>query len=447
MIIKKTTLIILALAAMLAGGVYYLDWKRGGEEKASPAKRAYSMQASDVVSLTLAHPTQPSEPAIHFAKRGGSWQIVAPIETSADEASIDGLCDQLAGADIFETEPGTPDRLKAFGLDPPRASLEFQLSSGAMHTVLIGNKTFTGDSVYAIIDGAQQVSLLPVLLSTSAAKNLDTLRDRSILHFDSGQAASFAMKNPSGEIEATKQNDQWKIRKPSDVLASEAAVDSLFQSVRDATMISVASEKPDDLAHYGLVNPPISFSVIDRKGAQYTLLVGKKDGDAYFARDVARPTIFRVNADVYKKLSQKFADFRDKKVVHIDSADIQTIEIRNANGSISLSRKKDSPDDWVFDAPTDQKGKPASSWKILDPLTGLTAEDVIDHPAPSLLGLEATPAVTAVLTGKDSKPLVVKISRASGDFVYAQETGSPSLYKLKKDALETLNLKAADLVP
>jgi hypothetical protein len=446
MIIKKTTLAIVAIAVILAGAVYYFDWKRGGEEKTSPPKRAYAIQASDVVSVTLAHPARPSEPAIRFAKRDGSWQVVEPIETAADQATLDGLCDQIAGADISETEPGTPDRLKAFGLDPPRASLEFQLASGAMHMLLVGSKTFTGDSVYAIVDGSQQVSLLPVLLATSTDKSLDALRDRSVLHFETGKAASFTLKNPAGELSASKENDRWKISKPSDAPASQEAVESLLQSVRDASLLSVASEKPEDLARYGLSNPVISLSISDQNGAQNTLLVGRKDGDAYFARDVSRPTIFRINEDLYKKLSEKFADLRDKKVLHLDAGEIQTMEIHNTNGSISVRRKQDNLDDWVFDAPADQKGKAASSWKILDPLMGLTAEEVIDHPAPNLLALEANPAVTAQLTGKDSKPVVIKISKASGDFVYVQVAGTASLYKLKKDVLDSLNVKAADLV-
>jgi Domain of unknown function (DUF4340) len=447
MIIKKTTLALVAIALILAGGVYYFDWKRGSEEKASPPKRAYAIQASDVVSITLAHPTRPSEPAMRFAKRDGSWQVVEPIESAADQATLDGLCDQIAGANISETEPGTPDRLKAFGLDPPRASLEFQLASGAMHTLLVGNKTFTGDSVYAIVDGSQQVSLLPVLLATSTGKSLDTLRDRFVLHFDTGKTASFTLKNPSGELAASKENDRWKISKPSDTPASQEAVESLLQSVRDATLLSVASEKPDDLGRYGLSKPVISFSVTDQNGAQNTLLVGRKDGDAYFAHDVSRPTIFRINEDVYKKLSEKFADLRDKKVLHLDAGDLQAMEIHNTSGSISLRRKQDNLDDWVFDAPADQKGKTASSWKVLDPLMGLTAEEVIDHPAPNLLALEANPAVTAQLTSKDGKPVVIKISKASGDFAYAQVSGNSALYKLKKDVLDTLNVKAADLVP
>lgn len=447
MVIKKTTLIVLGIAIVLGGAVYYFDWKRGTQGKSEALKRAYAIQASDVVSLTLSHPARPSDPTIRFVKRGGTWQIVEPIETGADQPTVDGIVDQIAGAEVSQTEPGTPDRLKAYGLDPPQAWLELRLANGAKYTLLVGSKTFAGDSVYAIIDGAQNVSLLSELLSTSTARNLDTLRDRSVLHLDSAQVASFAIKNPSGEVAAAKEHDQWKITKPVDALASQDAVDSLLQAVSTATMSSVASEKPDDLAHYGLVSPAISFTATDSKGVQSTLLVGKKDGAAYFARDVSRPMIFRVSEDVYQKLTQKFADLRDKRIVHADSADIQQLQIRNASGSISLSRKTGSPDDWVFDVPADQKGKPASSWKMLDPLIGLSAEDVIDHPAPSLLAQVANPVVTAVLTDKNGKALTIRVSKASGDFVYAQASDSASLYKLKKDVLDSLNVKASDLAP
>jgi len=447
MLIKKPTLIVLGLALVLGVAVYYFDWKRGNETKTEPAKRAYSIQASDVDLFTLSHPARPSDPTIHFAKRGGIWQIVSPVETGADQSVVDGIVDQVAGAEVSQTEPGAPDRLKAYGLDPPQASLELQLANGSKHTLLVGNKTFAGDAIYAVVDGGKDVSLLPDLLSTSTARTLDTLRDRAVFHLDSSQVASFVVKNSSGEIAASKVTDQWKITKPLDVPASQDAVDSLLQAISNATTTSIASEKADDLGHYGLANPQVSFTATDAKGGQYALLVGKKDGDVYFARDVSRPMIFRVDDALYKKLTQKFADLRDKRVIHADAADIQQIQISNASGSIVLSRKKDSPEDWVFDAPAEQKGKAASGWKLLDPLGGLTAEEVIDHPAENLLAEAAKPVVTAVLTDKAGKALTVRISKASGDFVYAQASDGAALYKLKKDALDNLDLKVADLAP
>jgi len=447
MFIRKTTLIILALAIVLGGAVYYFDWKRGNEPKPEAFKRAYTLQASDIVSFTLSHPARLADPAIRFSKTGGTWQIVAPIETGADQSIVDGIVDQIAGADVLQTEPGSPDRLKAYGLDPPQASLEMQLANGTKHTLLVGAKTFTGDSVYAIVDVAKNVSLLPELLSTSTARTLDTLRDRAVLHLASAQVASFAIKTGSGELEAIKDNDQWKLTKPVATLASQDAVDSLLQAVGSATMTSVASETPDNPAHYGLASPPISFTATDAKGGRFTLLVGKKGDNAYFARDLSRPMIFGVSEDLYRKLTEKFTDLRDKQVVHAVSADIQKLDFRNANGVISLSRKKDGSDEWVFDAPADQKGKLASSWKILDPLTGLTADEVIDHPASNLLSLLAVPAVSVNFTDKDGAVVTLKLSKASGDFVYAQASGSSALYKLNKDTLETFNLKATDLAP
>lgn len=443
--IKKPALILLAIAIILGGAVYYFDWKRGSSEKTDTFKRAFSFQASDITSMILSHPSQPSQPAIHFVKRGDSWQIVDPVETNADQSTVDGIADQVAGAEITATEPGTPDRLKAYGLDPPQASLELDLANGTKHTLLLGSKTFDNASVYGIVDGDQKVALLPELLSASTARNLDTLRDRTVLHFDSGDTASFSLKNSSGEIEAAKKADHWKLEKPMDTFASSDAIDSLLQAVSGANMISVVSEKADDLGEYGLSSPAITFTDTNAAGAQYTLAIGKKDGDNYFARDISRPMIFRINADLYKKLSDKAADLRDKKVLHVDSADVEQLELHNSSGVITIGRKPGAPDDWTFSAPPDQKGKAASDWKVLDPLTGLTAEEVVDHPAAAIASSVANPAVTAILTTKDGKTVTVKISKASGDFVYAQASDGPSFYKLKKDVLDTLNLKAADV--
>jgi hypothetical protein len=447
--IKKTTLLALLCAVALGGAAYYFDWKKANDEKPSKdaTKPAFSFQASDVTSLVLTHPGQPP---IRFEKHDGTWKIVDPTQTDADESTIDGIVDSVAGAEILQTESGTADRQKAYGLDPPKTSLELQLRNGAKHTLLVGDKSFTGDSVYTIVDGGTSVSLLPELLAEGSSKGLADLRDKTVLRIDGTQVASFDLKNSSGELaaskDASKDKSAWKFTKPSDSLASPDAVDSLLQAVGTAKMTSVASETPENLAHYGLASPAVTFTAVDAKGAQSTLLLGKSDGASYFARDVSRPMIFEVNADLYKKLTERFSDLRDKKILHTDAADIRQIQIQDANGSLIVSRKTESPDDWVFGAPADQKGKPAAGSTILDTLGGLQAEDVIDHPPASLLAQLVSPAVSVVLTRHDEKTVTVKVSKVSGDFVYAQASDSTAVYKLKKQVLENLNFKAADLV-
>lgn len=442
--IKKNTLIVLLCAVVLGGAVYYFDWKRNAAEKppADTTKPAFSIQVPDITSLTLARPAQKDEPAIHLEKGGDAWQIVQPIATDADQPSVEGIVVGLASARVNQSEPGTPDRLKAYGLDPPAISLEFQLKNGQKHTLLMGEKDFTDVYVYSVVDGAKNVSLLPESLLVSSDKPLDKLRDRTVLHLSSTHVASFDLKNRSGELAATKQKTEWKFTKPSGTMADETNVNSLLGAVDSTRMVSIANERPENLGKYGLASPAITFTAVDDTGKTATLLIGKKEGEDYFARDPSRPMIFTMNKDLYKKLSESYGDLRDRTVVHYAEADINHIEIHNASGVIAATRK--SPDEWTADAPADIKGKSAETWKIFGPLSGARADEVLDHPAADLTAKLAHPAIEVVLTDKDGKKVTVRISKEAGDFVCAQTSESHSLYKLKKQILSELNFNPSD---
>jgi Domain of unknown function (DUF4340) len=445
--IKRSTLIVLVCAILLGGGVYFYQ-QRQAKENSLPketSKPAFSFQGQDVTSFSLSHPAEPNQPTIRFEKHGGSWQIVQPVQTGADQSTAQGIVDQVAEARVGETEPGSADRRKVYGLDPPQTTLELQLKNGARHTLLIGDKDFTGDSVYTLADNGQNVSLLPVSLSTSASKSLDDLRDRSVLNIQSGDVTSLALKNPSGEISADLNKDQWRLTKPGTALADKTAVEMLVSAVSNGKMTAIISEKPENLGKYGLVNPSVSFTVTTNQGAKSTLIVGKKEGEEYYARDLSRPIVFRINDDLYKKLTEKFGDLRDKKVMHFDAEDIGQVQIENANGTVTVARKKDNPDEWAIAAPDNLKGKSAATWKFLDPVSNLQADEVIDHPASNLTSQLAKPEIRATLTKKDGSALTLRISKPSGDFVYAQASDSPALYKLKKQAIDDLNFKPADL--
>src|ERR1700689_3663299 len=207
--IKKTTLFLLLGAIALGAAVYYFDWRRSQKESEKPpadaAKLAFSIQPQDITSLVIKHPGNPAESALQFEKRDGIWQITRPLETRADQASLDGIIDGLSSARIAQTEPGAPDRLKVYGLDPPALSLEFQLRSGAKHSVALGKKDFSGISVYAIVDGAKDVALLPESLLISSGKSLQDLRDRGVLHIPGDKVVSFDLKNSSGQFSAKKE--------------------------------------------------------------------------------------------------------------------------------------------------------------------------------------------------------------------------------------------------
>ena len=83
----------------------------------------------------------------------------------------------------------------------------------------------------------------------------------------------------------------------------------------------------------------------------------------------------------------------------------------------------------------------------MDALTGLTADEILDHPSPGDLKSLANPQTTVVVTNAKGEKTTIRFSKATGEFVYAQESDGASLYKLKKGAVAGLSLKPADLTP
>jgi hypothetical protein len=457
--IKKSTLIVLLVAVIAGAAAYYFDWKRGQKEAenapADSTKPAFTLKADDISALTISYPADPKSQPIHFEKQNGVWQITAPLQTSADDPSLQGILQQLASVRVAQTEPGTPDRLKVFGLDTPALTLDFQMQNGAKHTLRLGKKDFTGVSVYAIVDNAKDVALLPESLLVSADKPLQDLRDHSVLHFATDDVKSFGLKNSSGEFAAAKDHDVWKFTKPKTALGDADAINALLSAVASARTTAIVSETAENLPKYGLASPAISFSVAQAKGEIALLLVGKKEGDEYFARDGARPTIFRINQDLYKKLAEDFSDLRDKKLGHFDPATITRAEIHNASGTILATRKNES--DWTLDpsAQKDEKQndkqkdaqqtKPVSLDKLFTPLQQATADEVLDRPTPAILAKLAKPAFQATLVDKNAKTLTIEISQESGGLVYARTSESLAIYKLKPQILTDLNFKPSDL--
>jgi Domain of unknown function (DUF4340) len=446
---KKSTLIVLALAIVAGVAFYHFDWKKGEKDAARPAaddsKPAFTFKADDVASITITRSGDPATPQITLAKQSGGWQIAKPLATLADDATASGLAQALANARIEGTQPGSPDRLKVYGLDPAAFDIDFQLQNGTKHSIQLGKKDFVGTSVYAKLDQNSDVSLLPESLLGFASKNVEDLRDRSILHARNDQITAFDLKNPSGEIVATKVGHEWKLTKPSAVLADTSAVEELLGAATGGKMVSVGSESPDNLAKYGLATPSITFTVTDAKGKSAMLIVGKKDAEGYFAREESLPTIFRISDDLQKKLAEKFNDLRDKKIVHFDPATITQVDVHNASGAFSLTRK--NQDEWTFDAPPELKGKPGSPDQLFSRLDQARADEIVDAPGTAINPKLAKPSFEAVLMSKDGTKLTIDVSQAqdADGSVYARTSQSPAAYKLKKQLLDDLNIKATDL--
>lgn len=438
---KKSTLIVVAVAAALAVLVYFREWKHppASPSKEASWKPAFACSDSSLTGFTL----ERKSGTVAFEKRGGTWQITAPVQTRADQSVANSIANDLCGAKVRRSFLAAGG-LANYGLAQPGVTIDVQLKNGAKHVVRLGDKDFSDILVYSLVDDSKSVAMLPESLLGETNQPLDRLRDRTVLGVKTGDVTGLALKNVAGEVTLAKKSSGWQITKPLAVAADSDATDSLLSAVASAKMTQVVSETPEDLASYGLARPAVTLEVDEKNGKALRLLVGKKVEGDYYARDSSRPMIFRIGADLYKTLSKGFADLRDKALVHVDPDAVARVDVRNSHGAIACAQGADGK--WTIVAPAAEKGKIIQSWKLFDPLQEAHAKKIFDSPSAALRAKLAKPAVQIILTGKSGKKTMIRISAASGDSVYAQTSASPAVYELSKQTLADLSFQASDLL-
>jgi hypothetical protein len=440
---KKSTLILLLLAIIGGVAVYYTEIKPGKprDEEADTSREAFKLNREDINQIMLTRGGQ----TVTFENKDNKWTITQPVNAPADDSTINSIIGDLVSARITRDIQASADNLKNFGLTEPKVKLEVKLKNGQSHKIELGDKDFSGASVYARVDGGQNVALLSGSLLTSTDKDLADLRDRSVLGgLSQYDIKGLKLNTESGPIQLDKQEADWKLTAPISGAAEESEVNSLLSELTSAKATEIVSESPDDLAKYGLNNSKIGVTALLTSGGERVLNIGSKVDEQYYAKTSDRPQIFKIEKALYDKLNVKPATLRSKEIIKVSQEDVTRVQLKNPNLTLVVEPDKDH-NKWLVKEPADKKDKEASAFKIFTPLQS-KAEEVLDKPSAAIAAKLAKPAVVLTLTYKDGKTSVVKFSAADGDSVYVQVSGNPAVYKVGKLMLEGLSFKLDEVI-
>jgi hypothetical protein len=443
---KRSTLLLLFIAVVGGALVYYFEYRDAEPRDTEPdkSKPAFAFKREDLTRLTITRSGQ----TVALAASDGKWSLVEPVSAPANVAEVDSLVGDLVNARVERMIQASAEQMKNFGLAQPAVTVELTLKDGNAHRLRLGEKDFSGLSVYGILDDSPEVSMFPASLLTRTDKSVNELRDLSIFggltQYDIG---SLQVKNANGAFTLDKQNADWVLKIPSETAADQREVNSLLSEISSAKAKEVVSESGDDLARYGLQQPGITVTARLQTGDERQVLVAiKTDGGEknYYAKSSDRSHIFRVDESLYDKLNAKASTLRSKEFIKINEEDLSRIVIRNSNTTITV--EKDSEGKWIVKQPAEQKDKEALSYKLIGPFESYKATEVIDRPTPAINAKFARPAIEAHLTANDGYTTVLKLSPADGEDVYLRIDGRPEVYKVSKALFDALDFKAADLV-
>jgi hypothetical protein len=445
---KKSTLVVLLLAAALGAYVYYSEFRHPAEKPSPDAsKPLYTFLVPDVTSIHISRAGE-SAPVV-LERRPEGWVLTSPVQTRADNSTADVVVDSLAHVASSRQLPADPARLKEFGLEPPAAGVEIHLKNGPSQRLEFGAKDFTGMNVYARQGGAKDVLLIPDSVLTEVTRPVLELRDRAVLELAGWALTELDFRTPKDKFRLEKKGDNWRMTEPRNAPADSDQAAAFSSSLSSARFIDVAEEQasgPAAEARYGLASPQVVVHVRNEQGAEASLLIGKQDGKNYFARDSARSPVFRVDGSLVKKfLDTTFDGLRDKHVLRAKADDFAELLIRNEKQTMRATRSNDGK--WLVEEPAERKGKEMYVLRVFDSFKNSRATEVMDHPAGNILAKLAKPAVEIKLTGKDGAVTTIAVSAKDGNAVYARSSLSPAVFKLDSNILAQLNFPAEQVAP
>ena len=237
-----------------------------------------------------------------------------------------------------------------------------------MKHLLLGEKTATGGDVYARTPDQKRVFLVAAFLENTFNRTPFDLRDKAVLKFDQSKADGVEIVHDGMTTALTKKGSDWTITKPYMARADFAGAEALLTALSSAQMQKIVENEPKDLKKYGLDKPDETVTVI-AGSTRASLVLGSKEGESNYARDLSRPLVFTVPATTATDLEKDATTLRNKDMFTGRSFNIARVELKRGSETLTFekSKGKDGKNVWKNAA-----GKEVDTAKLEDMLTKLS---------------------------------------------------------------------------
>jgi hypothetical protein len=251
------------------------------------------------------------------------------------------------------------------------------------------------------------------------------------------------LKRGSESLSFSLEDDVWRMTKPIDTKANKSAIDDIITKLDDGKAKSFEVERSTNLKAYNLDPPEKSVRLyVGADRTVYDLLIGKRTGDGYYAKDGARDPVIVVDTSLVAELSKSVLELRNTKA--LDFVTYRTARVSFEYGDLSVKAERDSADDWWIVEPLRAEASNSDINEILYDLQDLKAESfAADKPTNLARYGLADPAGTVEVWPEESdSPQVLLIGGKVGSGRrYVKNADEPSVMTVDAEFLANLDGK------
>ena len=426
-------LVAAGLLLLMLGALSFLQKQTPGTERGDrEAKRMTLLPVRDADRIEL----KTALGSFSFRKpKDGEWQLLQPVETGADAATVGQLLSEIQFVEkiqSFPPEARTEVNLQTFGLGQPSRTLTVVTPEGEL-SVEIGRETPIPGGIYARVKQPKRGEELMVLqnqLAEALDKEMTAWREKRIFPLVIPEVREFRARQGVVEVEIQKTPEgAWVIRKPVEAPADPAAVNSVLGEISALRATSFVADAEGDLALYGLTAPTQTFEV-KTQAIPRTLQIGSpdtKDTNQVFAKMADRPSVFTLSKSSLEPLGKLPDRVRDRRLATFGApAQITQIEFGGKAGEYRLEKQGEG---WVAVwGGSNRMADPARINRWLDAVLNARANRFLATEDPAKLGF-AKPRVTAAISwtvpstnGMTTKTETLSFGEETKDEVYVQNS-------------------------
>ena len=417
----KSTIGLVVVLIGLVAYIYFVDSKKPASDAPATKAKAFTVDADQIDEIRL---KPAAGEASRVEKANGTWQLVEPEKTEADQGQVSNAATSLATLEINSVVDENPSDLAQYGLNPAKVDVAFRVKGQKDERhLLLGEKTATGGDLYAKTPDQKRVFLVAAYLENTFNRTPFDLRDKAALKFDQSKVNAIELVHEGGTTTLAKSGSDWAVTKPytarADFAGAEAVLTSLSSLQMQKIVSNAVSNDAKDLAKYGLDKPDATVTVI-AGSTRASIALGKTEGDSVYARDVSRPIVFTIPATASADLEKNAEGLRRKDLFDGRSFNTTRVELRRGGEMLAFekSKGKDGKDVWKNAA-----GKDVDTAKVEDMLTKLSnirAQLFQERTDPGL----KMPTLVAMLKLDNNMTETVTFAR-NGNAVLANRSNEP----------------------
>jgi len=221
---------IFVLLVLVAGlGTYLWVYEVPKAREEGKKAKLLGVDKDAITGIDLVFPDR----EIALKKGDQGWRLVKPVDAPADEATVKGLVNTLADAEVQRTLDEAPQDPAAFGLDKPSPLVKLSVKSGAEPPpIAVGKNTAIGGKSYVRKDDEPKLYLTTSSLQYGLNKQAKDLRDKQLVTFqdDDVQRVDITSSGQTTTL-ARKGKDAWVVE-PGDQPADSTEVRSYLSTLR-----------------------------------------------------------------------------------------------------------------------------------------------------------------------------------------------------------------------